>query len=533
MPGKQNGGQKPKSRAEKNKKRRERKKQARMVADVDKKILARGTFSDPQSVRFVTGATHPGGGLRVTAKSRGLNGVVRNVKGGLSAVESRVYDSLIMPLEYPPLRWATMYRSMRTAVAAPWRRLAVQYANDSTPSQRQLPTGQAFFSFHRSMLRCAVISDGTLLASVYRCVQVLAGSLGGTTTVSLPVTGPAPNVSYLNVDLLKANWNSGYNPHGPVLYPGITNDRPGMKFFWIDSKTGASTWTFTFSVGLVAGATFRLWRWDNGIGPAPVLTNNPGVGVGFTTFTIPSSGYYGVDYSTPGAIVCTSVDISLTGTDFFSHLACPGIEQNLAAVQGVNITTFAAQITNKAPWVDMAGEIALIQSPQGVQWYDYAMDGFDAVAGAQGAVNGDAKLGGYAFIKPTMEDDFKIRNPILVEDDTLKSCNFDLENPSAFLAFFLRIAGVNGRDFFLIHGMHLDYQTLDTWRPIQAPSIDYKIFDEVIGHLKDINNLHENPTHASKLLKKVKELAAKGERFVESTVLPAWKIGKLLMEAAG
>jgi hypothetical protein len=454
----------------------------------------------------------------------------------------RVIRSFTLPSDSDPERIATAYSGGLTAVAGPWRRSDLKFylggaSNPSFPVSAHLQATNMFLFQFRDAIRHTVRYDTTQSNSSY--VVNFAGLAGPTVTRTLPAQGENA------INALWAAYSTGYDPHGPILYPGYSSktNQAGLRFFWCDSVSGASTIVCTFDALLINQLLdITLWRW--GVSGIEVANKFEGLTIPLTsaTFTLNAaagkSGYYGLSYKTYGAnpapVTNFGVQLNFITTDYYAHRSIPGLELNLAAVDGTIITACSHTVTNKSAILSKQGQIAQYQIPQGTDWTTLVLDGsvpYDALSSFNGAATRTGELGCYTWMKPTQPTDFSFVSEPSSDGGFCKSAKFSLDTPSAYIGCAMSIGEVGGRGYYVTECAHVTYQTQDVWRVLSEPDVSRQSYEMAMDHLKHMSQYFENENHFVKIFGDIKKFVRQAIPYMEKALPYVAKYGPMAVKA--
>lgn len=189
----------------------------------------------------------------------------------------------------------------------------------------------------------------------------------------------------------------------------------------------------------------------------------------------------------------------------FCHQALPGLSSNIAAVQGIRITSVSGMMSDIAALNSKEGKVSGVQSPQGIPWTTYALNGWNTTASSAGAVTKMVEKGIYGFLKPHEETDFDFRNQVEVTaTGVVAYAGYPLVPNSDYLVIYSNITTILGRDLYYTACWGIEYLTTDTWRELRNASVSSKDYENSIDMMKSIVQWHENPLHLGDIWEAIK-----------------------------
>lgn len=418
-----------------------------------------------------------------------------------------VARALSIPLDSAPVRYAGGFTTAETAIASPWS--VLDYPWDTTNTTQQLTSflkpGDLYASAFRHPVCNSIHFDPNVSNQEWNytmrfATRVGAVDWGATTTYSLSEEG--------FVDFLDAIAELDYQPHGPTLYPAY--DAQGRSYIWIDGCTLAGNTTkLTFIPLASTSGKIDVYRY----GEEQPTYSMPFSGL-ITQLdqVIADPGYYRLDVvSTTGAIA--GIKIEIRGTcGVFCHLPAPDLIRNFLSVKAVRTNAVSLMYSNMAAQIQLSGQIAMYQAPEGSCWTTYALDSkgpYTKISTSQGSERIVAKNGMYGFLKPTQMRDFDYCKDVTQYPGGIVKARFPIVQTSAFLAMGASIELPGGRQGYLTISNGLEYETSDTWRPVQSPTLKKEDFEAGSEALARLVQFHENPKHLAELWEQIKNAVPK------------------------
>jgi hypothetical protein len=164
--------------------------------------------------------------------------------------------------------------------------------------------------------------------------------------------------------------------------------------------------------------------------------------------------------------------------------------------------------------LNLEGQVSCYQVPQQQHWKDYLIQ-YDQISSAKGSQTFTVREGAYAFLKPTMPEDFDFQSYTRTVGAQITDSFYPLKEQSAFLVVYPVIKTEDGRSGFfeICHGV--EYQTRDVWRNTAVAAADDNDFRLAKNLLKDIPQFYSNSLHIGQILQNLKSVATRGVRFVQ------------------
>jgi len=465
----------------------------------------------------------------------------------------KVAQSICIPSENWPIRFADKFSAAPTAIASPWAAPDTQWTGTDTPNTHDLGgmtkfqmAGFAFRNAERAfVIYNANTAEDLIWYDLFGNDPALASAFGPkipASTWSVPSNSGLGNWCALHCPFAKVDSASEISPHGEILLAGGDGETEG-RYFWMDK--GMSSLMVCNSDSLV---NYSVQRWTpSGIAKTAVtatmrdvppevkglrevrkfLKENPSykspqkpeskrnslnlpekVNTAFSLeVIITESGYYAPMFiaGSPDEDI-TDIEIDFQGNmTTWEHHHLPDFDNNAPSVKSIRISAASMMYTNDASPLNRQGKIAMIQSPEGSSWTDL-VGPFTLVSELQGAVIKNAEKGAYGFLKPTKEDDFTAQKfTKCYGPDIVDSC-YPLSG-DAFLAMTMEVKDLDGQDGYWTFAWGIEYYTTDVWRTISPPVIAAHDYEAGLEFIKSIPQFHENPTHLSDLWNSIKSAA--------------------------
>jgi len=422
-----------------------------------------------------------------------------------------VARAMTLPISAPPERYASEYSSLPTAVANPWSLRNAPAIGSATVSQTNfqgMPNTDGFCAVFRDPQRAAVIYDPnpTALTQTY-AIQGVSNVIASETNpaFSWVVQAAIPNTPiYLKTPYATAS--SMYTPHGSTVYAGAIRGGQG-RFFWLDRCNVNAQ--ITGSVG-TESCTLSLSKWDgDGVSEDTLFATHVLSGLTSFTIAVTVSGYYCLRLSNSLQDQNITINsLQWTGSSaVFQHLTVQNLSANVGSTDGIRVTAVSLMLTNEASPLNKQGKISGFQEPQGVHWFDF-IGAYSTFASQQGAVTMPIDNGLYGFLKPTQPTDFNMIEKIDIENGIVQDSYWELESQTAFLMMYWQVTLLVGQDFYWTFCHGLEYQTNDTWRPIQSSDADAATYAKAVESLKIFPQFYENPLHWRQIWEGIKQVAS-------------------------
>jgi len=423
-----------------------------------------------------------------------------------------IAKSITIPLNSNPVRYASEYSSLPTAVANPWTLFpgpAIGSVTNTQANPQGMPTTDGLAAVFRDPQRAIVCYDPnpaslTQLYDIYGVGDNAIPAPPPSTTWQVKVA--TPNTPYyLKTPYALSDPTATYSPHGPIQYAGADKSNKG-RFFWLDRVN------INLSIsGSVSGqtCTLSLCRWD-GNGTSDDVISVSHVLVSATAFQLQvlASGYYCLRLSHTAADVLNIIQPSWTGSSaVFKHLPLPGLLTNVASTDGIRIIAASMMYSNEASVLNKQGKITGFQQPQGSHWFDF-IGAYSSFSTQQGSVTMPVENGMYGYMKLTQPSDFEMRENFLIEGGNVLDSFYPLDQDSAFLMMYWQITNLAGQDGYwtICHG--IEYQTEDVWRTVSEAEYDGRTYSDAVESLKFFPQFYENPLHFADIWNNIKSVAS-------------------------
>lgn len=468
---------------------------------------------------------------------------VKQVKGKQF---SRISKALTLPGSTSPIRWASQFSAVPTAVASIAMPMPVP-ANVANENPAGLPAGMSAVFVSR-IAECAlkvytVTAGQSATYQFFGARQVDAANLiapsSSWTVHSGSWTGGTVEFPLGNV---YASATTTFQPHGSIWFGAADTNIGDDRYFWFDI---GSTITYNVSVTTVGGsvtrAFFVLDMWTNSghtddyyFNPHTVTTN-PQLLTG--TVTIDRSGYYRIRTimeGTEGLLTIENTDTYWevgTAESLWGHRAVNQYSSNVSAIQSYRMMAVSALYTNTSAKFDKQGLIAGLQLPLRDHWTEYVSNNmFNSILLKKGVVKLPAETGMYGYIKPADITDFEFQNYTFAKDGVLYDSFWPLRAKTSEIVIASNIAQFDARGAEYTFDFHIEYQTEDMFRSTKLPPHDEGSFSKALDHVRDLPQFCENPLHLKKIWGAIKGVAndvasgvekygpliAKGAQFISS-----------------
>jgi len=425
----------------------------------------------------------------------------------------RIAASITNPMESRPVRFRDAFSAKETALSSPFIRMDAAW---NTTSGSTLMAADTIMAFQfRDIYRSLVVYDANLnnLNAVYD-FAVSNGLTTSTDCTSIIEIEPDAVIA-VEAPYAVPHSSSQWKPHGDMMWCGRANDHPA-SFFFINGGSGHSDYLNIYFSSPIAGAgdlVIRLLRYENGIVQTHSTWESP-VGAANASFTINSSGYFGIEIAcgpTMNYLSVTRITFICAGATF-RHLSAGGLDANIKAVGDHRVLSSSLMYTNKAAPLNLQGEIVGMQYSGSRPWDVVAAGGFKGIAESNGSTIYRADKGMYAFIKPTGPENFQLKNGPVNVSGHITRAGFMLDAPDPYVVIAVNVDQENGRDGRWTSCVHIEYETTDTWRPVLQPDADPEAYRDAFLIIGRMGQFSHNPNHLSKFWNSVKSHLDKGVR---------------------
>lgn len=282
--------------------------------------------------------------------------------------------------------------------------------------------------------------------------------------------------------------NGDANPHGPILFAGISGERSGL---WIDGgfdvagKNGEITLLFN-PIPPAGVATATLYRWRAGQWQAVSVwvADFNGTTDDDMVLSLAESGYYtltldlgefGAGYGiTPNPPAFVSVFQTGNTQYVWSHRPANQLFNNLVNVDEYRTMGLGVLLQNEASELNKQGNLVMAQISGNTDWYDALAGGaasnqqfYNLMFQFRSAYSTLLESGGYCFRKPKSDQELEFKNTIrkvglgnyflfntnatlTTATATTSSAMFRLDDSSDYLAFAARSSQVGSGDCTLM-----------------------------------------------------------------------------------
>jgi hypothetical protein len=444
-----------------------------------------------------------------------------------------ICQSLAVPLNNKPVRFASEYTTAPTVLAAPWDIVQTQWSQANSGEVGEYPPDTDAIAFlFRDPVRAAVIYDANV-NTLDMTYQALFSPEYPNALAPVPLT-PTPVINansgsqslgeYLAIPCMTAV--SAYAPHGPTMYAGV-DGQTKARYFWIDATAALpSTITANFNPTGNAGR-FTLDAWDDGVCFSNVVEANfTGISTS-AALTVITPGYYAVRLATEATMNLVSLIYDNPGNPVFTHLTLPDLQNNAAAATKIRISAVSLCYTNKTAPLNKEGEIVGVQLPAGRGWTKNALAGgsFSFLSSLQNAKVLPIDNGMYGFLKPTSTDDFTAKSYFSYAGTFILDSAYPLKEQTDYLCMCGSVISPIGRNGYWTRAYGIEYLSTDVWRDSEEAAVSADTYRQALVMLKDVQPWIENPLHWGLIWKNIK---AAGSRVVNGIQ----KYGPSILKAA-
>lgn len=312
-------------------------------------------------------------------------------------------------------------------------------------------------------------------------------------------------------------------PHGDILFACTDNGVAGM---WVDGIAGAAS---NIQVTLSANpsstiGSIVLLTWSNGI-----WTENSRVQIAIGTqaynFPIGTSRYYAIQ------IVNNSneqtVGVVSSGTcDCWGHQPAPYLLTNANSVESIRTLGHSILVKNVTANQNKQGAIVGCQPGKSRAWtsfasFDNASDVFSVVRDYAGAANTrPLETGFYAYVKPTDEEDVKLKEPFTISNvnGVAGSTVWTYAESSILGVPYVVVAAQcnvsTPQDILVRTDQSGEYETGNQWFNVDRPRAEPQEWRDGMEALASMQQFYENPTHWKRILSTIGSVASVGGRIL-------------------
>jgi hypothetical protein len=231
--------------------------------------------------------------------------------------------------------------------------------------------------------------------------------------------------------------------------------------------------------------------------------------------TITQRGYYSFRYNGLAPTASTDKFVGFKATylippiDVFSHLCLPGILTELPKMNSVRVNGAALMLTCKAPEIQKAGQISMLERVPTVPWFEVAtgFKDFTTVTSelGQSAETFEWANGGYAFVKPARAEDLDFNRSVQPDrtGSFINDVAFDLVGMS-YVAYYISTGISQAGLGYLTSGHQVEYTSTSQWASRSPSPGGHNRLALLVEKLRSIPQCHENPFHMSDLLSYLK-----------------------------
>ena len=426
----------------------------------------------------------------------------RFVREKVSEQAIQVMTSIVSPGLPSEVRFASPYTTGLTSVAQLKQPIGVRFGASAGYLDTQYSSCGFVF---RDPVRNVVLYDGNPAGDLINYeVLFLRGGAEIADTSYYGNPGPM-KMAYARPTNL-----SVFDAHGQILGVGQANGN--RNYIWSQDN-----YTWAITEGGAVSRYYHVYKWT----PKGEVFVGQFTSVGSTAIsTLAVNGYIRFEIyqaDTSGSLIMNEVPLaqavslkfSCTGP-VFRHLCVPEYESKSLSAEKVRTLAQGFLFTNTTPAIARGGKIAAKQLPGDEPWYEYALNGYDAIALLSNADLRDASNGEYAYLKPTTVSDLEMRDNVDTNSNgALVLFGFDLDISSAYLGYYAVLPNDASQSAQFTGLTNLEFESDDQWYQQAVSEIDPKVFDEAIHHVANILQYDENPLHAKDVMNKVREFAKK------------------------
>lgn len=437
---------------------------------------------------------------------------------GLRSMAGAVAASFALPSDFAPLRMRNEYSTEKTALFKVFEEHRPYPDTGQGGANEQLGDDTHVEFIFQDLLRNRIsyTRNPTNATWTYRwCFG--RDTAGSNITTIVAKAGSS-------TDLVPSHsiTQGAFNPHGDMYFAENDGNRTGL---WTDKGPGApSTLAVEIAPTPGAGAAGKInaWKWSNGqwsVFDQRTITT----GTSAYTFIPDESAIYAVAVDNPN--VDYTVQCYTTGScGCWGHYYSPYAVQNGNSIESVRMLGHSILLKNTSPPIYKAGYVTGVQPGKARYWWDFAAqepadDPFPVVRDYAGAANTfPLETGIYGFIKPTEENDLRLREPFDINNaiGTVTPVWTFAKTPILNTAYLVIAAQCNqqlGRAFLVRTDVGGEFETGNQFLNVDRPRAEPAEWRDGMEALASFTQFYENPTHWLKILKTLGSVASIGGRI--------------------
>lgn len=436
--------------------------------------------------------------------------------GSLAAA---IAASFALPSDYPPYRMRDEYSTEETALFKVFEEHPITCGVTGGTNPLLRTDTHVEFIF-QDLLCNRIFYNRNLLGQQWIYTWAFGRDTGGNNLFSFTLQAGASDTLYPS----HAISTGTFKAHGDVYF--ARNDN-GIAGFWIDSPpvAGASTITVTINVAPAAAqGNIILLLWTNGVWKE-TQKQTAAVGTLIYTFTLTggTSGYYAIamnNFQAGQSVIVTHQGIS----DVWSHQPAPYIMANANSIESCRTLGHSILVKNVTANQNKQGAITAVQPGKSRYWYSFASsNGTDDVYGAvrdyAGAANSKPlETGLYGFVKPTEQEDLRLREPFTVTNvpSSTNTVWTFAQTPilgTTYVVVAMQCNVGTPQNLLVRTDLQGEYETGNQFFNVAKPAAEPEMWRDGMEALASFVQFYENPTHWKKILQTLGTIASVGGRI--------------------
>lgn len=458
--------------------------------------------------------------------------------GSIKGLAGAITASFALPSDFPPYRMRNEYSTEETALFHVFEEHPV-YTVSSPPVAKQfLFPGQHVEFIFQDPLRNRVTYTRNPSQLVWKYQWEFGRNTDGTDVPGLPIT--ANSDDFLTpTHALSVNT---FSPHGPVQF---ANQDSGVSGFWIDGPADASSSmvvTLVPTPASTAGFIIFLY-WKNGTW---VEFANQAVTNTVATYTQNITGqntYFAIRIR--NLPVLTTPSVFHTGNcECWGHLPAPYVLTNANSLESIRSLGHSILVKNFTSPLNQDGDVTGVQPGKSRYWGSFvgtssASDIFSVVRDYSGAANTKPlRTGFYGYIKPTEEDDLRLRESFVItarntgiSSDTVWTWASSPILGTAYLVVAMTTTTPSSQSIVVRTDVSAEFETGNQFFNIDKPRAEPQDWRDGMEALASMQQFYENPIHWKKILQTIGSVASIGGRIL--SLFPQTRGAGMPITAAG
>lgn len=448
----------------------------------------------------------------------------KEITAKLATIKSQaaaVTASFALPSDFAPFRQRNEYTTEATAL---FHLMEEHNTFSSLPigSNEQLLPGQHLEFIFQDILRNRVSYQRNPTSAAWNYAWCFGRTPAGVDNTSYTTV---PNADEFMVPT-HANSIGAFSPHGPTFFSETDQNITGM---WVDTGPAASS-NITVSLNPTPSSTsgsLILYMWKDGLwveqdfknitsGTQNYVFNN---GLRSTLYTVRIRNH----------VNPININITSNGTcGCWGHFPAPYILTNGNSIESVRTLGHSILVKNFTSPLNQDGDITGVQPGKSRAWTSFigtfagATDCFAIVRDYAGAENTrPLKTGLYGFVKPTEEEDMKLRESFIIvprsggtsTDTTWTSAS----TPFLSTAYLVVAMATNTpllQNIVVRTDTNGEFETGNQFFNVDKPRAEPQEWRDGMEALASLQQFYENPTHWKRILSTIGSVASVGGRIL-------------------